>query len=131
MQSDGFWNLIYHNHTAAPAGKAGEKGGQMTKEQRKESGISKFAGNAKEVLKLDKEGNVVEHFASIKMAAEAEGVDQITIRRWVMDGNLHHGYAYQYAEKERKEFRIPLREKRGEESFRRRPYMGIYSKAEK
>lgn len=97
-------------------------------QQRAPSGLSKYAGNAKIILKLDKEGKVAARFPSVESAASAAGVDKSTIRRWTRDEHLHRGYSYVFAKEERKTFTMPLREKAGVESYRRKPYLGLYGK---
>lgn len=85
------------------------------------SELSKYAGNAKKILKISENGEHTEIYDSVQEAAACNGVTVETIRRWSRDRKVHHGYTYHYRRPD-KEFRLPQREVIGIDSFRKPPY---------
>lgn len=85
--------------------------------------LSKYAGNAKKILRVSEDGEHTEIYDSVQEAAACNGVTVETIRRWSRDKKAHYGHTYHYRRPE-KEFRLPQREVIGIESFRRPPYSG-------
>lgn len=83
--------------------------------------LSKYAGNAKHIVRTDASGNITE-YNSIMDAAADNGVVVSTIRRWCRDGGEHSGYTYTCKKVEKPVFSMPQREVAGMESFRRPPY---------
>lgn len=84
--------------------------------------LSKYAGNAKHIVRTDVSGNITE-YNSVMDAAADNGVVVSTIRRWCRDGGEHFGYTYTCKKVEKPAFSMPQREVVGMDSFRRPPYI--------
>jgi pyruvoyl-dependent arginine decarboxylase (PvlArgDC) len=78
----------------------------MTIAEKESAGLSKFAP-AKEVLKLDEDGNIVDRYISLNKAAEAHGVSASAIGNAIHRHTPRKGFMFEYAVKKKKEIVMP------------------------
>lgn len=92
----------------------------MTIEEKEKAGLSRKAP-AKEILKIDADGNVVERYISLKNAGKANGVTASAISNAIYRHTLKNGCTFEYAKTEKQKIEMPEK-KRYFDHIRHVPY---------